>query len=132
MPDLLRLFETPLIIGAAEGACTANAGLRTMLDDIRQARQRIAPHVRRTPLVQADALSAPVTEAELWLKLALHEMEAATAAIGEDRLQQQSQGYVVPDTFTHGTSAQRVAAFRQGMDAGQVADCNCAELPKVG
>ncbi len=39
------------------------------LDDIHQARQRIAPHVRRTPLIQADALSAPVTEAELWLKL---------------------------------------------------------------
>lgn len=39
------------------------------LDDIRQARQRIAPHVRRTPLIEADALSAPVTEAELWLKL---------------------------------------------------------------
>ncbi|MGB3541108.1 MAG: threonine/serine dehydratase [Mesorhizobium sp.] len=39
------------------------------LDDIHQARQRIAPHIRRTPLIEADALSAPITEAELWLKL---------------------------------------------------------------
>lgn len=56
----------------------------------------------------------------------------AASAIGDDKIQMQSMGYVVPDTFTHGTSAQRVAAFRRGMDAGQVADCNCPELPTVG
>ncbi len=56
----------------------------------------------------------------------------AASAIGDDKIQMQSMGYVVPDTFTHGTSAQRVAAFRRGMDAGQIADCNCPELPTVG
>jgi predicted metalloprotease len=56
----------------------------------------------------------------------------AASAIGDDKIQMQSMGYVVPDTFTHGTSAQRVAAFRRGMDTGQVADCNCPELPTVG
>jgi len=62
----------------------------------------------------------------------LEEALNAASAIGDDRIQMQSMGYVVPDTFTHGTSAQRVEAFRKGMDAGMVTDCNCAELPKVG
>src|SRR5512146_827318 len=44
-------------------------------------------------------------------------LKAATA-IGDDRLQQESQGYVVPESFTHGTSAQRVASFRRGFDSG--------------
>ena len=56
----------------------------------------------------------------------------AASAIGDDKIQMQSMGYVVPDTFTHGTSAQRVAWFKKGMDAGQIADCNCPELPAVG
>jgi len=49
---------------------------------------------------------------------------AAATAIGDDRLQKQSQGYVVPDSFTHGTSAQRVKWFRRGMDSGHVRDCD--------
>ena len=40
----------------------------------------------------------------------------AASAVGDDRLQKQSQGYVVPDSFTHGTSAQRVASFRKGLE----------------
>jgi predicted metalloprotease len=62
----------------------------------------------------------------------LEEALNAASAIGDDKIQMQSMGYVVPDTFTHGTSAQRVAWFRKGMDAGQIADCNCPELPAVG
>jgi hypothetical protein len=52
--------------------------------------------------------------------------EALTAAnaIGDDRLQQQSQGRVVPDSFTHGSSAQRVRWFKRGMDSGRVGDCD--------
>ena len=42
----------------------------------------------------------------------------AAAAIGDDRLQKQAQGYVVPDAFTHGTSAQRVRWFKRGLRAG--------------
>jgi len=42
----------------------------------------------------------------------------AAAAIGDDRLQRQSQGYVVPDAFTHGTSEQRVRWFRLGYETG--------------
>ncbi|MDD1677344.1 MAG: neutral zinc metallopeptidase [Methanomicrobiales archaeon] len=55
----------------------------------------------------------------------------AASAIGDDRLQQQSQGYVVPDTFTHGTSAQRVAWFRKGMETGNVTVCDSSLLPAI-
>jgi len=50
----------------------------------------------------------------------LEEALAAASAIGDDRLQKQSQGYVVPDAFTHGTSAQRTAWFRRGFETGDV------------
>ncbi|MCY2995194.1 MAG: zinc metallopeptidase [Planctomycetota bacterium] len=48
-------------------------------------------------------------------------LEAATA-IGDDRLQRQARGYVVPDSFTHGTSAQRARWFRRGWDTGDIRD----------
>jgi predicted metalloprotease len=44
----------------------------------------------------------------------------AAAAIGDDRLQRQSQGYVVPDSFTHGTSEQRARWFRRGLQTGDM------------
>lgn len=47
----------------------------------------------------------------------------AAEAIGDDTLQRQSQGVVVPESFTHGTSAQRVAALRTGMQSGDPAAC---------
>jgi len=48
----------------------------------------------------------------------------AAAAIGDDRLQRRSQGYVVPESFTHGTSEQRVRWFKQGMQTGDVNSCD--------
>jgi hypothetical protein len=48
----------------------------------------------------------------------------AANAIGDDRLQQQGQGRVVPDSFTHGTSAQRVRWFKAGFAQGQVNQCD--------
>lgn len=44
----------------------------------------------------------------------------AASAIGDDKLQMQGQGYIVPDAFTHGTSAQRVAWFRKGFETGDM------------
>ena len=44
----------------------------------------------------------------------------AATAIGDDRLQRQGQGYVVPDSFTHGTSEQRVRWFRKGFETGDI------------
>jgi len=49
---------------------------------------------------------------------------AAATAIGDDTLQRQSQGTVVPDSFTHGSSAQRVRWFKKGIDSGEVAQCD--------
>jgi predicted metalloprotease len=49
---------------------------------------------------------------------------AAATAIGDDTLQRQSQGQVVPDSFTHGTSAQRVRWFSKGLQAGQFKQCD--------
>ncbi len=49
---------------------------------------------------------------------------AAATAIGDDTLQRQSQGTVVPDSFTHGSSAQRVRWFKKGIDNGDVAQCD--------
>ena len=49
---------------------------------------------------------------------------AAATAIGDDALQKQSQGRVVPDSFTHGTSAQRSRWFRKGLDTGDPRQCD--------
>jgi hypothetical protein len=48
----------------------------------------------------------------------------AASAIGDDRLQKEGQGYVVPESFTHGTSKQRVHWFKQGITTGDVGDCD--------
>lgn len=48
----------------------------------------------------------------------------AASAIGDDRLQRETRGYVTPDSFTHGSSAQRVRWFRQGWSGGHISDCN--------
>jgi len=46
------------------------------------------------------------------------------SAIGDDRLQRETQGYVVPDAFTHGTSAQRKRWFLNCFNSGKISDCN--------
>jgi uncharacterized protein len=48
----------------------------------------------------------------------------AATAIGDDRLQQQTRGHVVPESFTHGSSDQRVRWFKRGMDSGRPQDCD--------
>lgn len=48
----------------------------------------------------------------------------AASAIGDDRLQKQARGYVTPDSFTHGSSQQRVKWFRIGLEKGTFKDCN--------
>ena len=50
----------------------------------------------------------------------IEEAMNAAQAVGDDRIQKQSQGYVVPDSFTHGTSAQRMHWFKRGFDTGNV------------
>jgi uncharacterized protein len=48
----------------------------------------------------------------------------AASSVGDDTLQRRSQGTVVPDSFTHGTSAQRVRWFRRGFDSGKIDSCD--------
>jgi uncharacterized protein len=48
----------------------------------------------------------------------------AASSIGDDRLQMESQGYVSPDSFTHGSSAQRVHWFETGLESGNINSCN--------
>jgi len=54
----------------------------------------------------------------------LEEALRAATAIGDDRLQREAGGRVVPDSFTHGSSAQRVAWFRRGFDSGKIEECD--------
>ena len=48
----------------------------------------------------------------------------AASAVGDDRLQAQSTGMVTPDSFTHGSSEQRVEWFRRGLDSGSPNSCD--------
>ncbi|OYX35475.1 MAG: hypothetical protein B7Y99_03785 [Caulobacterales bacterium 32-69-10] len=57
---------------------------------------------------------------------------AAASAVGDDTLQKQTQGRVVPDAFTHGTSEQRVRWFRKGYDTGALESCDSFEGPYEG
>ena len=54
----------------------------------------------------------------------LEEGLTAASAIGDDTLQKQAKGYVNPDSFTHGSSAQRVKWFKTGFGTGEMDDCN--------
>ncbi|CAB3635885.1 KPN_02809 family neutral zinc metallopeptidase [Achromobacter pestifer] len=94
---------------------------------------------RRNPS-QANALSVRVELqadcfAGLWAQRAnaarnileggdVEEALAAATAIGDDRLQKQAQGYAVPDSFTHGSSAQRVRWFKRGLESGNIKQCD--------
>lgn len=55
----------------------------------------------------------------------------AASSIGDDRLQQQARGYVVPESFTHGSSQQRVRWFSQGIQSGDISQCNTFEAQQL-
>ena len=54
----------------------------------------------------------------------IEEALGAASAIGDDRLQRESMGYTVPESFTHGTSEQRVRWFRKGIETGDIGNCD--------
>ncbi|MFT4561964.1 MAG: putative metalloprotease [Gammaproteobacteria bacterium] len=61
----------------------------------------------------------------------VEEALTAATAIGDDRLQKQGQGYVTPESFTHGTSKQRVRWFRMGLDEGSIAACDTFKAARL-
>ena len=61
----------------------------------------------------------------------VEEAMTAAAAIGDDALQKQAQGYAVPDSFTHGTSQQRMRWFNQGLDTGDIKKCDTFSVASV-
>ncbi|HKA39650.1 MAG TPA: neutral zinc metallopeptidase [Burkholderiales bacterium] len=79
--------------------------------------------------LQADCLAGIWAHhaEEKWRLIEPGDVEAAmqtASAIGDDRLQRRSQGYVVPDAFTHGSSAQRTQAFMTGLKSGEISSCD--------
>jgi len=59
----------------------------------------------------------------------IEEAMNSAASVGDDRIQKQARGYVVPDSFTHGTSEQRKRWFLNGLKSGQVADGDTFSIP---
>jgi len=86
--------------------------------------------------LQADCLAgvwANRAQAK-WRFIEPGDVEAAlqtASAIGDDRLQRRTQGYVVPDAFTHGTSAQRVRWFMTGLKSGAVGSCDTFRAEQI-
>jgi hypothetical protein len=102
------------------------------MDIQRSSDKASANHVQVMVELQADCFAgiwANHSQAK-WKFIEPGDVEAAlqtAAAIGDDRLQQQSRGYVVPDSFTHGSSAQRARWFSNGLKSGAVSSCNTFE-----
>ena len=101
-------------------------------EQVEKARRRAGPREANALSVklelQADCLAGVWGKhADSMRLLEPGDLEAAltaASAIGDDRLQQQTQGQIVPDSFTHGSSAQRVRWFRRGFDSGDMNQCN--------
>ncbi|WEN41329.1 hypothetical protein CKCBHOJB_00877 [Thauera sp. GDN1] len=102
-------------------------------DKVQQARQRVSEREANLLSVrlelQADCLAG------VWAHHAhrsrqvleagdVEEGLAAASAVGDDRMQKQAQGYAVPDSFTHGSAAQRVRWFRNGLQSGELRSCD--------
>ena len=112
-----------------------------IIPQVEKARQQGQPMEGATGLsvrqeLQADCFAGVwgnKTQAQLqWL----HEgdVEAAlnaAAQVGDDTLQKQARGYVVPDSFTHGTAAQRTKWFKAGFQSGDIASCNTFAAPTL-
>jgi uncharacterized protein len=104
-----------------------------ILPKVQQAQQSMGTSQRNAAQVrielQADCFAGVWANhsQQKWKFLEQGDIEAAlqtASAIGDDRLQKQAQGYVVPDSFTHGSGAQRMQWFQTGFKSGSVNDCN--------
>ena len=109
-------------------------------DQVQAARQRAGKAEANALSVrlelQADCLAGVWGKRTDTMKNVLEpgDLEAAltaATAIGDDRLQQQAQGRIVPESFTHGTSEQRVRWFRRGFETGDMNQCNTFKAAKL-
>jgi predicted metalloprotease len=135
--DLHRRFGAPgdfaqaYVIAHEVGHHVQN--LLGISDKVQQARQRLSEREANLLSVrlelQADCLAG------VWAHHAdrtrqvleqgdVEEALRAASAIGDDRIQKQAQGYAVPDSFTHGSAAQRVRWFRVGLEQGDLRTCD--------
>ena len=109
-------------------------------DKVQQARQRVSEREANLLSVrlelQADCLSG------VWANHAhrsrqvleagdVEEGLAAASAVGDDRMQKQARGFAVPDSFTHGSAAQRVRWFRAGLESGELRACDTFSTPNL-
>jgi uncharacterized protein len=143
--DLRRRFHAPgdfaqaYVIAHEIGHHVQN--LLGIADRVQALKQRASSEAQANMLqvkmeLQADCFAG------VWASLA-HQMKDrlqpgdiesglnAAAAIGDDRLQKQAQGYAVPESFTHGSSAQRVRWFKRGYDTGQTQQCDTFNAPSL-
>jgi predicted metalloprotease len=86
--------------------------------------------------LQADCLAGLWThhsqKGKGWLEQGdVQEAMNAAAQIGDDNLQRKAQGYVVPESFTHGSSEQRMRWFQRGMQSGNLGQCNTFDAPSL-
>jgi len=109
-------------------------------DKVHEARQRAGKAEANALSVrmelQADCLAGVWGKRTDTMKNVLEpgDLEAAltaASAIGDDRLQQQSQGRIVPESFTHGSSEQRVRWFRKGFETGDMNQCNTFKTERL-
>lgn len=106
--------------------------LNGTLEQVHRAQQRVGQaQANRLSVrleLQADCLAGVwahrAQERDLFERGDLEEAFNAAEAVGDDRLQQRGQGYAVPDSFTHGTSAQRLEWFRRGLNSGDPEQCD--------
>jgi uncharacterized protein len=114
--------------------------LMGVLPQVQQAQQGMdkaqANNLQVRVELQADCLAGVWANRgqEKWQFIEPGDVESAlqtASAIGDDRLQRQSQGYVVPDAFTHGSSAQRTRWFTNGLKSGEVASCDTFRAPQL-
>jgi len=105
-------------------------GLTDKVDALRQRQSKAQANATSVRLeLQADCFAGVWAfhsqATRKWLEQGdIEEALNAASHIGDDALQQQSQGHVVPESFTHGTSQQRVSWFQRGMANGRMQECN--------
>jgi uncharacterized protein len=103
-------------------------GIESKINRLRQANPSISNPLSVRLELQADCLAGvwghSTQQRNLIDESDISAGMDAVAAVGDDRLQKMSRGYVSPESFTHGSSAQREAWFRRGLESGEVSACN--------